>query len=173
MFPPNVDFPASTCPMKTTLTCSLPYMSWTRLSSSSSSCSLTTASASRDSDSSPLTEGAAEVWPEGGFEADFFSLVASFGSATTGFGSWAGVAFGTDCVSFWGVSFFSTGLGGAALPPIFKTLAGPVGGVDLPGIGAAEGLPDMGARGGGKLGRPLGFDVSADKRVNLNPGACG
>ena len=173
MFPPNVDFPASTCPMKTTLTCSLPYMSWTRVSSSSSSCSLTTASASRDSDSSPLTDGAAEVWPEGGFETDLFSLVASFGSATPDFGSWAGVGFARDCVSFGGVSFFSTSLCGAALPPIFKTLAGPVGAVDLPGIGAAEGLPDMGARGGGKLGKPLGFDVSTDTRVSLNPIACG
>ena len=64
------------------------------------------------------------------------------------------------------------GLGEAVVVPIFKTFAGPVEAVDFPGIAVAEGFPVMGARGGGKLGRPLDFGVSTCKNVSKVCGVC-
>ena len=119
-----------------------------------------TASASRDSavvvGSSPLTEGAREVCWEGAFEgvleAGFFSFTSLLGS--TGFGSsWAGFAGASSFLGPVAFSFFSAGFAAGADAPIFRTFAGPVEAALA--VGAAEGVPEIGALGGGKLGSPL------------------
>lgn len=97
-------------------------------------------------------------------DADFLS----FGS--DGFVSsvvLAGVGFGIGSSFF--SSFFSEGLfslfsgifTGVDVDPILRTLAGPVDAVDFPGMGVA-GFPEIGARGGGKLGSPLDLVPSTE-----------
>ena len=97
-------------------------------------------------------------------EGGFVSAVACFPVSVVGGGAAAATTEGVTSSffsSFSGAlfSFFSVGLGDALPePPILRTFAGPVDAADG---SLAEGVPAMGARGGGRVGRPLDLVPSA------------
>jgi hypothetical protein len=91
-----------------------------------------------------------DVGFETGAEEVFFSDTEDFVGSTAGSCSGAALTF-----SFFS-SIFSTGLGDGARPPILSNLAGPVDPEAALPV-TEEGVPVMGARGGGSVGRPLDF----------------
>lgn len=129
MLPPSVDLPASTCPIKITFTCSLPYTSSSTSLSTAAACSLATASASRCA--ALLSAGVGLDFPDDrdgdalplGDAADLSDFSSAFAAVTFAPSSAEGASFGAVSVG--------ADVAPAASPPMDRTFV----------FGAADSTP--------------------------------